>query len=94
MRWCYDKRVLIGLAAVAGVVVLLRPSWTLPVLIAALAVACPLSMIVMMRSNAHGDAAPAASSSPEGEQLAKLRAEVADLKAQQAQRARARQQPD
>lgn len=99
MRWCYDKRVLIGLSAVVGVVLLLRPSWTLPVLVAALALSCPLSMIVMMRSvsgNAHcaTDAAPAAGSSPEGDELAKLRAEVADLKAQQAQRAKARHQPD
>ncbi|MEU0108404.1 DUF2933 domain-containing protein [Streptomyces sp. NPDC006251] len=46
---CLNKKVLIGLGAVAAAVLLLKPAWfvaALPVLILA---ACPLSMIFMMR---------------------------------------------
>jgi uncharacterized protein YdbL (DUF1318 family) len=49
MRWCFDRRVLIGLGVVVAGVLLVRPSWfaiALPVLVLAM---CPLSMLLMMR---------------------------------------------
>jgi len=49
MRWCFDRRVLIGLGVVAAGVLLLRPSafaTALPVLVLAI---CPLSMLLMLR---------------------------------------------
>ncbi len=57
MRWCFDRRVLIGLGVVAAGVLLLRPSafaTALPVLVLAI---CPLSMLLMMRGMERGDTA-------------------------------------
>jgi Protein of unknown function (DUF2933) len=46
---CLNKNVLIGLAAVALVLLALKPSWLLTALPLLALAACPLSMIFMMR---------------------------------------------
>lgn len=46
---CLSKNVLIALAAVAAVVVVLKPSWMLTALPLLLLAACPLAMMFMMR---------------------------------------------
>lgn len=60
---CLNKKVLIGLAAVAVGVLLLKPSWfvaALPLLVLAL---CPLSMVFMMRGMKGGQTKSEAGSS-------------------------------
>ncbi len=81
---CYDKRVLVGLAALAVVGIVLAPSsaWTLLPVLALLA--CPLSMLVMTRSMRNGSqcgrqASAAPGSGTEGE-IRRLRAELDDLR--------------
>jgi hypothetical protein len=46
---CLNKNVLIGLAAVALVLLAVKPSWLLTALPLLVLAACPLSMIFMMR---------------------------------------------
>ena len=46
---CLNKNVLIGLAAIALVVFVLKPSWLLTALPLLVLAACPLSMSIMMR---------------------------------------------
>lgn len=101
---CFNPKVLGGLALTALAVFLFAPgafSAVLPLLIVA---ACPLSMVLMMRAMSGGqqcssraidaehqtDATGAGSSTPAAEaEIARLRAEVDQLKAEQAARSEA-----
>lgn len=85
MKMCWNKNVIIGLVAVAMAVYFLAPGSigaALPVLLLA---ACPLSMVLMMRAMA-GDrstttnAAGGAVDNSTSEEVARLRAEVAELR--------------
>ncbi|MGH9243084.1 MAG: DUF2933 domain-containing protein [Acidimicrobiales bacterium] len=102
---CFNRKVLIGLAAVAGGVLLLAPQAfgaALPLLVV---LACPLSMVFMMRGMAGGQscstdkseeistAAGAGATTPAREtpeELIRLRAEVDQLQAE----LRGRQSPE
>lgn len=87
MRWCYDKRVLIGLGATGVAVLVLYPQWAAVVLPLLLVAACPLSMLLMMRMMNRGEqpasTGSGAQASPDAEaELAQLREEINILKAQ------------
>lgn len=87
MRMCLNWKVVAGLAGVGLVVLLVAPGAigaALPLLLVA---ACPLSMVLMMRtmsgsaaSRTNGEAEPP----PASDEVARLRAEVDRLRAQQA----------
>ncbi|WP_331753180.1 DUF2933 domain-containing protein (plasmid) [Streptomyces sp. NBC_00637] len=97
---CLNKKVLIGLGAIAAVLLLLRPAWAvaaLPLLILAI---CPLSMIFMMRGmGSHGQDGKGAACGMSGttgksgtatdsaldKQIADLQEEVRILRAAEAQ---------
>lgn len=80
---CDDKRVLVALAALVVVSIVLAPSsaWTLLPVLALLA--CPLSMLVMMRSmrdgSQFGRPASAAPGSGAESEFQRLRVEFDDL---------------
>ena len=86
MRCCFDKRVWIGLGVLAAGLVVFAPhlGWVaLPVLAG---LACPLSMLMMMRGMRHGatcapdpQAAGQAGPGRAGE-IARLRRDIDDLK--------------
>lgn len=79
MKHCLNKKVVAALAATAAAVYLLAPNVftvALPLLILA---ACPLSMLVMMRMMSPASASTA-DSGDRGEEVANLRAEVAQLR--------------
>lgn len=85
LRMCYDWRVLTGLAALGVGVFLVAPgiaAAALPLLILA---ACPLSMMLMMKSMGgqsmadHQAPAAEAPSAPAGDRVAALRAELTEL---------------
>lgn len=84
---CFDKRVLIGLGVAAVVVLLAAPGVAGAVLPVLLVAACPLSMLVMMRGMHGGQRG--AGTTPPGDardaEVARLRAEVAELKGSQPQ---------
>ncbi|MFB8128721.1 DUF2933 domain-containing protein [Streptomyces mirabilis] len=99
---CLNKKVLIGLGAVAAGMLIFKPSLflaALPVLVLAI---CPLSMVFMMRGMNNGQGQSGApcgmggkaktgststASEPElAEQIGALQAELRDLKAAKAQR--------
>src|SRR5438552_18909259 len=96
---CINRNVLIGLAVVAGGVLLIAPgafASLLPLLVVAI---CPLSMVFMMRGMNRGkscettsasSAAPAVDTDAE---LTRLRAEIDQLKAVQAERDRSYDRP-
>lgn len=73
---CLDGRVLAGLAALVAVVIVVQPQWALPALAVGIALACPLSMTVLMR---RGGACATASRDRQAE-IAGLRAEIAELR--------------
>jgi hypothetical protein len=87
---CLNKKVIAGLVVAAGAIYLLAPNWfgaALPLLIFA---ACPLSMLLMMRmmsgsGNSSCNTKPA-SGSEDADELARLRAEVDGLRAEQGAR--------
>ena len=96
MKMCINKKVVVGLAAVAGGILLFAPrafGAALPLLFL---LVCPLSMVLMMRGMAGGrscgasDSAPtsaegiSASATPAGDdaELIRLRAEVDQLHAE------------
>lgn len=88
MRWCCDKRVLIGLGLATVALLALYPQWAavaLPVLVVA---ACPLSMLLMMRMmNGNGQPATGTRSQATYDtqaELAQLREEINILKARHA----------
>ena len=83
--WCFNRNVLIGLGVVALGVLALRPEAigaALPVLVL---LACPLSMVVMMRTMNHSNASRGTTESAEpvtgDSEVARLRAEVDQLRA-------------
>lgn len=85
MKMCWNKNVIIGLVAVAVAVYFLAPGSigaALPVLLLA---ACPLSMLLMMRAMA-GDRSTTTNAAGEAvdgsisEEVARLRAEVTELR--------------
>ena len=83
--WCFDRRVLLALGAAAVGVLVFDPSVfgrALPVLVA---LACPGSMLVMMRGLRTRTAPPAGSggvdTDAERAEIASLRAEVAAMRA-------------
>jgi len=95
MRCCFDKRVWIGLGVLAAGLLIVDPraGWVALPMLAGLA--CPVSMLVMMRGMRH-PAGPAGAAAPGGEQvagtrnaacdraaeIARLRREIQQLKAQ------------
>lgn len=91
MSHCFNRKVLIGLAAVAGAVLLFAPGTFAAVLPLMIFAVCPLSMVLMMRTMSRGHGAGESSSHPaaraQGDtdaELARLRAEVEELRAAQA----------
>ena len=49
---CLDRRVLIGLAAIGAAVLVARPAWLGAVVPLLVVLACPLSMLLMIRPGA------------------------------------------
>jgi hypothetical protein len=90
---CLNKNVLIGLAAVALVLLVLKPSWLLTALPLLVLAACPLSMIFMMRHMSgpagHGGScdtgkpvgAPASQDAQSDREIQALQSELQELKA-------------
>ena len=77
--WCFNRNVLIGLGVVALGVLALRPEAigaALPVLAL---LACPLSMVFMMRGMNRAEPAAPETTDPE---VVRLRAEVDQLRAE------------
>lgn len=76
---CLDRRVLIGLAGIGVAVLFARPHWLGPVLPLLVVLACPLSMLLMMR---RGKSNCATNPNSEADhELAGLRSEIAHLRA-------------
>ena len=79
MGFCLDRRVLVVLALSGAVVLLLRPAYLGAVLPLLIVLACPLSMLVMMRRGS----GPTSSGSPGSDSdLDALRAEIVQLRAE------------
>jgi Protein of unknown function (DUF2933) len=77
---CLDRRVLIGLAGLGLAVLVVRPQWlgaAVPLLVV---LACPLSMLLMMRRGASSCATNTDSAADL--ELAGLRTEIARLRAE------------
>lgn len=87
---CLNKKVLISLAAVALIILLLKPGWMLTALPLLLIAACPLSMIFMMRNtsgqSSGGTVAPAKTDADLNSEIRSLQAELRTLKAAPAHR--------
>lgn len=78
MKMCLNPKVLVGLAAAAAVIFVVAPSTfssALPLLVLA---ACPISMVLMMRMM--GGDGKRSNSEPDADEVALLRAEVAELR--------------
>lgn len=85
---CLDKRVIAGLVATGGLLFALNPGWfsaALPLLIIAI---CPLSMLLMIRTQKGGSAASChtAPSDSGSAEVTALRAQVAELRREVAAR--------
>lgn len=85
---CLNRKVLAGLAALAGAVVLLAPGVVGRVLPVLLVAACPLSMVLMMRGMSghraqNSDGPGSSPSDSQASEIARLRAEVARLRTAQ-----------
>ena len=80
---CLDRRVLIGLAGIGLAVLVVRPEWLGAVVPLLLVLACPLSMLFMMRRGA-SSCGPNTNSETDREleglrtEITRLRAEVRD----------------
>lgn len=77
MRWCVDKRVVIGLGAVVLVGLAVRPGWLVVALPLLVALVCPLSMLLMMRGRTTSCGAGSAARAAE---ITRLRQEIHELK--------------
>lgn len=73
---CLNWRVLAGLAVLVAAVVVVQPQWALPMLAVGIALACPLSMMVLMR---RGGGCATGSQDRQAE-IAWLRAEIEQLR--------------
>ncbi len=84
---CLDRRVLIGLAGLGVAVLVVRPQWLGAVLPLLLVLACPLSMLLMMRGGS--SSCETKTTTAADEELAGLRTEIARLRGEvQIRRAR------
>ncbi len=87
MNMCLNKKVIIGLGAVAVGVLALKPAWFLTALPLLILAVCPLSMIFMMRSHAKMNdqcSTGTADSTEINQRVETLQAELRQLKAEQA----------
>ena len=86
MRMCFDRRVLASLAVLAAAVLIVQPRWFGVALPLMLALACPLSMLLMMRGMNRGqDCVPTTSdrsAANDTDDINVLRAEVRQLRAE------------
>lgn len=71
---CLNRRAVLAFGALAAVVIALEPQWALPVVTLGIALACPVSMMVVMR---RGGACADSGRRAEAE---RLRAEIAHLR--------------
>ncbi|MGW8437926.1 hypothetical protein ACWGKS_22495 [Nocardiopsis sp. NPDC055879] len=76
---CLDKRVLIGLGVLVLGVLVLAPQWWGPAFVIAVALVCPMSMLLMMRGM-RGASSSAETTAAQEEELARLRTEVERLR--------------
>ena len=77
---CLDRRVLIGLAGISVAVLVVRPQGLGAVFPLLLVLACPLSMLLMMR---RGAASPATNTNSKTDhELERLRTEIVRLRAE------------
>ncbi len=77
---CLDRRVLIGLAATGVAVLVARPQWLGAVIPLLIVLACPLSMLLMMRpARSVGETGPVSGTDHE---LDDLRVEITRLRAE------------
>ena len=77
---CLDRRVLIGLAGIGLAVLVVRPQWLGAVVPLLLVLACPLSMLFMMR---RGTSSCATNTNSETDnELEGLRTEITRLRAE------------
>ncbi len=86
---CLNWRVLAGLGAVVLGVVVFEPRLALPALVLAVALACPVSMMLMMRSGQGAQCRTAAGANTamtaeDRAEVTRLRAEIAGLKRERA----------
>ena len=77
---CLNRRVLIGLAGIGVAVLVVRPAWLGAVLPLLVVLACPLSMLLMMRGGS--SSCETTTSRATDEELAGLRTEIARLRAE------------
>ncbi len=93
---CINKKVVAGLVLAAVAVYLLAPNTFAPVLPVLILLACPLSMLFMMRMMSRsGSAGPntTSSSAQSEDEVAQLRAEVDRLRAAETSSAPAASEP-
>lgn len=76
---CFDRRVLIGLGLVAVAIWVYAPQLFLAALPVLLLLACPLSMVLMMRMMGQHSGAPSGAAGDPAAQLAALEREQARL---------------
>ena len=87
MKLCFDKRVLSGLGVVALLVLLVAPGAAGAALPTLLLAACPLSMLLMMVGmRGGGDRRAGNPSEAEAAEVARLRAELEELRGQRSAR--------
>ena len=96
---CLNRKVLIGFAVVAAGVLAVAPGSFVAVLPLLVLAVCPLSMVLMMRGMNRGNGCETSSVSTASgaidtdAELTRLRAEIDQLKAEQAQRDRSARRP-
>ena len=89
LKACYDWRVISALAAIGVAVFVLAPNLILGALPLLLVAACPLSMILMMKTMGSHDASAQPRAAAAGhDRVAQLRAELAATQAEQQRLAR------
>ncbi len=92
MKMCFNRNVLIGLGVVAAGILVVAPQAFLPALPVLVVLACPLSMVFMMRAMSGPQSAeisstepsttiPAGSADVDAAEVTRLRAEIDQLRA-------------